>query len=116
MDTHPQYEYKQLLYELLKPGLRWLDLGCGRSFIATWTVKPGEDIRALASKPALSVGIDCYMDSLYDNHLLPNRVFGNVEHLPFSDNAFDLVTANMVMEHVAHPMRLLNEVRRVLAP
>jgi ubiquinone/menaquinone biosynthesis C-methylase UbiE len=36
--------------------------------------------------------------------------------LPFEDNAFDLVWASEVIEHVADTARWLSEVRRVLAP
>ena len=36
--------------------------------------------------------------------------------LPFADSSFDLITANMVMEHVKDPVRILSEVRRVLRP
>ncbi len=36
--------------------------------------------------------------------------------LPFEDNAFDLVWASEVIEHVADTARWLSEVRRALAP
>src|SRR6185312_923744 len=36
--------------------------------------------------------------------------------LPFEDNAFDVVWASEVIEHVADTARWLSEVRRVLAP
>jgi SAM-dependent methyltransferase len=44
------------------------------------------------------------------------KVIANIERLPFSDNSFSLVTANMVVEHVEHPERLFQEVNRVLTP
>jgi SAM-dependent methyltransferase/uncharacterized protein YbaR (Trm112 family) len=36
--------------------------------------------------------------------------------LPFADDAFDLVVATAVLEHVADPQRCVEEFRRVLAP
>src|SRR3954451_11072902 len=38
------------------------------------------------------------------------------EGLPFDDGAFDIVTANQVIEHVRRTDVLLSEIRRVLAP
>ena len=37
-------------------------------------------------------------------------------HLPFDDLSFDLVYCKQVLEHVAHPVPLIAEVARVLAP
>jgi ubiquinone/menaquinone biosynthesis C-methylase UbiE len=45
---------------------------------------------------------------------LRHRVIGTGEQLPFEDNAFDLVTANMVIEHVEAPARLFEEIGRIL--
>jgi SAM-dependent methyltransferase len=36
--------------------------------------------------------------------------------LPFRDAAFQVVTANMVLEHLADPLPVFSEVHRVLAP
>jgi uncharacterized protein YbaR (Trm112 family) len=41
-------------------------------------------------------------------------VVGDVEHLPFADESIDFAFGGAVMEHVAHPARALDEVRRVL--
>ena len=48
--------------------------------------------------------------------LPPFRVKALGNQLPFADGSFDLVTANMVMEHIEQPQELLKEVRRVLVP
>ena len=41
---------------------------------------------------------------------------GAVGSLPFRDDCFDLVTMNMVMEHLDHPAAEMREIHRVLAP
>jgi SAM-dependent methyltransferase len=37
-------------------------------------------------------------------------------HIPFEDNAFDLIYSNQVFEHVRYPATVLEEARRVLKP
>jgi SAM-dependent methyltransferase len=46
------------------------------------------------------------------NHCIPHRVVD----LPFADCSFDVVTANMVLEHAGNPAALLSEVWRILRP
>lgn len=48
----------------------------------------------------------------------PSFTFNLVDgsDLPFNDNSFDLITANMVLHHVDDLDRLLQEIRRVLRP
>jgi len=41
-------------------------------------------------------------------------VRGDAHHLPFEDNSFDVVYSRYVLEHVADPVRVLKEMRRVL--
>ena len=60
------------------------------------------------------VGVDLDMDSLRDSTETV-RVRANVESLPFPDGFFDLVTSNMVFEHLANPLAALAEANRVLA-
>lgn len=41
---------------------------------------------------------------------------GNTSPLPFSDNAFDAITAHTLLSHLAHPEPFLTEALRVLRP
>ena len=41
---------------------------------------------------------------------------GSIESLPFTDNAFDLVLATDVIEHVDHDLKAVSEINRVLRP
>ncbi len=44
------------------------------------------------------------------------EVVGDAHHLPFSDNSFDAVVCETLLEHVPEPARVINEMRRVLRP
>jgi SAM-dependent methyltransferase len=39
-----------------------------------------------------------------------------LDHLPFADGSFDLVSCNMVVEHLRTPAKTFQELTRVLAP
>lgn len=64
----------------------------------------------------LVCGIDGDRASLRINDIIRNKIFSDISHLPFRNNVFDIVTANMVVEHVENPAVLLAEVNRVLRP
>ena len=51
-------------------------------------------------------------------HRAPDVRFvrGDLQELPFGDSEFDLVTCFEAIEHVSDPYRVLDELRRVLAP
>jgi ubiquinone/menaquinone biosynthesis C-methylase UbiE len=102
---------ERIYYELVSQytrDRRWLDLGCGR----------GTDEQVLLSirrcmGERVHVGVDIEMRSLRDS-VERNRVCANVESLPFASGSFDLVTSNMVFEHLDDPIAALKEAHRVL--
>jgi ubiquinone/menaquinone biosynthesis C-methylase UbiE len=111
-----QYAYKDALEEVVLPGVRWLDLGCGHQLFPAWMKNGADEQKRLTDLPSLIIGIDADEFSLRQHREIRNRVLGNIEHLPFRDEWFDIVTANVVMEHVQYPETLLHEVHRVLKP
>lgn len=100
----------------LRPGLRLLDCGCGPGSItvglAEW-VAPGE-----------VVGMDVAPEQLEraraqaEEQGVPNVTFerGDAMALPFEDGSFDVVFAHAVLKHLADPVAVLREFRRVLRP
>jgi len=94
----------------VRPGDRALDVGCGA----------GEFTAALAQAGAKAVGVDVAEAALAraraSHAELDFRLVPIDGPLPFEDNAFDLVWASEVIEHVADTARWLSEIRRVLAP
>jgi SAM-dependent methyltransferase len=106
-----QYIYREALSKALQAKGLWLDLGCGHDFLPSW-MSPGE--RALDLEGWITVGIDKDPSSIARHRELRWRVLGDVEQLPFRDRTFNLITANMVLEHVLNPVALFREIGRVL--
>ena len=94
----------------VRGGERALDLGCG----------DGHFTQALSRAGAQATGLDVAEAALRRaraRYPELDFVLGEIdEPLPLADNAFDLVWASEVIEHVADTARWLSEVRRVLAP
>lgn len=108
-----QYAYAERLRAALESGGRWLDIGCGHAFLPPW-MHPND--RNLDLRRWRVTGIDMDARAIARHAGLRHRVIGTGEQLPFEDHAFDLVTANMVVEHVEAPARLFAEISRILAP
>lgn len=110
---YSQYAYEEALTPHVKPHVDWLDIGCGRALLPGWRAAQEQQLVAGCRSIA---GLDYDLDSLRTNRSLRHRVRGDVVTLPFRDDAFDLVTANMVVEHLASPREQFLEVARVLRP
>lgn len=98
---------KDVLPEGYQPA-RWLDAGCGGGWIL-------EKLLAEWS-PEQTVGLDISETRLVEaHHRNPdvNFVRAPVEHIPYPDDAFDLLTALDVIEHIPDPGALLDEAHRV---
>jgi ubiquinone/menaquinone biosynthesis C-methylase UbiE len=110
---YSQDSYEEHLYRYVTPGTTWLDLGCGRRLLPPWRA---DSERQLVAQAQQLFGIDLDLDSLRDNESVENLCQSSVAALPFANESFTLVTANMVMEHVDDPAAMLGELRRVLRP
>lgn len=88
----------------------WLDLGCGHALLPDWIL--GQE--QLLARARCVIGLDYDQGSLRKNSQIRELVAGDINCLPFRSAAFNLVTANMVVEHVQEPTRVLTEIARVL--
>ncbi len=113
----PKLRGSQLIYEgILREHVKdstWLDLGCGHQLLPEW--RAAEEKRLIANSRTL-VGIDCDLFSLKKHQNIFMKVEGDITRLPFKVSSFDLVTANMVVEHLDNPQRQFEEISRVLSP
>lgn len=97
----------------LRPNVRWLDAGCG------WRILDDglEDLETtLATKPQFAVGVDLDFPHLRRHISFSRRAQASLDELPFSPGSFDLITCNMVAEHLPEPLPIFKELARVLAP
>ena len=106
-----QHRFERVLEAVVPSDSLWLDVGCGRRLLPQWRLDA--EVR-LRSRARMLVGIDLDSDSLRENKSVTDRCFGGVPDLPFKDGSFRVVTANMVVEHIADPKHALSEIRRVL--
>jgi SAM-dependent methyltransferase len=64
-----------------------------------------------------AVGLDVEFERTLDAHKKSERILCGVgEHLPFTDNSFDLVLSNEVLEHVQDDRQAVSEIVRTLKP
>jgi SAM-dependent methyltransferase len=110
-DTH--VEYAGTLSRLVRPDVRWLDAGCGHKILARYHET---EEREIVNRTRFAVGCDTFAGSALQHRSLKKIVPCDLNRLPFSDGSFDLVSLNMVAEHLAEPSRVFSEIARVLAP
>jgi SAM-dependent methyltransferase len=103
----PEELFEQRLLELVRPGDRVLDVGCGtgRFFRADFA----------ARIPCRWIGVDIQPD-IARNARLHLRARGDATKMPFADRSFDVVICRWLIEHVKEPASALSEIARALKP
>ena len=97
----------------IKEGARVLELGCGTG--STWLghgdviSKCGELVLTDLTEGML----DTTRETLRDFKEIEYKQ-ADIQNLPFEDNSFDVVIANMMLYHVPDVYKAMKEVRRVL--
>ena len=103
----------ETIRQYLTHPVRWLDAGCG------WRLL-GQDLEPLENElvtlARIAVGVDLDFPHLGKHINMSLRVGASLGSLPFSNAAFDLITCNMVVEHLPAPFVIFQEMSRVLAP
>ena len=100
----------------LKPGMSLLDSGCRQGSITLGfaeVVSPGHVIGMDVEESQVEIA-----RSNAETLGLSNVTFetANIYELPYDDNSFDAVFSHAVFEHIYEPVKVLQEMRRVLKP
>ena len=98
--------YREKIREVIRPGNRVLDAGCGRY------LRLCKELTGIAEM----VGIDLDTTMETDNRRAPFGVRGDLSRLPFCSGAFDVVVSRSVVEHLADPPAVFREFSRILRP
>lgn len=107
IEISPERLYEEKLRQIIAPGDRVLDAGCGAGKFFGM-----EFAREIGCR---LVGIDLRQD-LRSNSEIDFGVRAELDGLPFSDGSFDVVNCRLVIEHVDFPVAVLKEFYRVLKP
>lgn len=91
----------------LKPGMRVLDVGCGKGFLLY------ELTRAVPGIEVAGIDISAYAIESAKEDVRPFLDVGNARELPFEDNSFDLVVS-MTTFHNLTVMDLFSALREVV--
>ncbi len=110
---YSQTQYEERLREYAADVGRWLDVGCGHQLLPSWRAEAEAELLGTIDH---IVGIDYEFDALRRHPNIRDVCRADVGSLPFADASFDLITANMVVEHLAAPGAQFLEIARVLRP
>lgn len=97
----------------LAPGRALLDVGCGPGTITAEFASRLAPGRVVGLDAAAEVIAKASADFAADNL---EFVTGDAYALPFDGGTFDIVHAHQTLQHVADPVRMLREMRRVAKP
>jgi SAM-dependent methyltransferase len=108
-----QNAYAELLDRIIRSGDRWLDIGAGSKVHDGYNVPSSNE---LAGRCAEVIGLDFEAAHLKANTALSRFIVGSAAQIPLANEHVDLVTANMVLEHLDDPVTVFREIARVLRP
>ena len=98
--------FREYILNVMKPHHRVLDIGAGAGIVEQMNFK------GLAGS---IVGIDLD-ERVLSNPWIDEAHHCDASHTPFSNNEFDIIVCDNVLEHIAEPDAFIEEVSRLLKP
>lgn len=106
-DDHPYSVYERIIKKKIKLNSIVLDVGCGHDAYV---------IRKLAAFCRVPIGMDiCDLSKIKDN----NHIYlfeGDLANIAARDNSIEAVISRSVLEHVKDPIKVYQEIHRILKP
>jgi 2-polyprenyl-6-hydroxyphenyl methylase/3-demethylubiquinone-9 3-methyltransferase len=105
--SHRYDTFVAALTQLVQPGSRWLDVGCGTGVLSRWLV----DCKAVVD------GVDASPRMLEQARASApgvNLQLADAAQLPFGDATFDGIVCSSVIEYLRDPAVAVREAARVL--
>ncbi|WP_158564064.1 class I SAM-dependent methyltransferase [Jiangella anatolica] len=93
----------------LAPATRLLDAGCGAGLFAELAARAGAEVTGLDAASGL-------IEYARGRRPEATYVVGELQRMPFDDDAFDVVTAFNSVVYAADPRRAIAEIARLTAP
>jgi SAM-dependent methyltransferase len=106
-----QQIYEEVLTAQVKASTVWLDAGCGRHLLPPWRE---DQERSLIQRAGIVVGCDVDEGGLRRHRSISRMVVADLERLPFKTGSVQLITSNMVVEHLERPNVVFSEFARIL--
>jgi SAM-dependent methyltransferase len=97
----------------LARGLKVLDVGCGNGYVLLQYARNGAEVTGV---DVTATAIDLSRKRFELGGLCGTFVEIDGEHLPFSDDHFDIVCSMGVLHHISNPQTTVDEIYRVLKP
>lgn len=111
-----QYDYFYTLKNSIPQDSKWLDIGCSEMLFYDWINDIDNIESELKNKTTFIAGIDASDQNIKKNKTVDFKMVADINHLPFKDNSFDFISANMVIEHINDPKIATDEIYRILSP
>lgn len=97
----------------IENGMRVLELGCGTGSMWIGKNKEVENCSQIVLSDFSEGMIETARNNLKDYEKIEYKII-DIQNIPFEDNSFDVVIANMMLYHVPDIQKGLSEVKRVL--
>jgi SAM-dependent methyltransferase len=107
---NPDDYYEAVVAKLVRPGIHWADVGCGRDVFPSNPALASE----LSARSGSLFGIDPD-PNIRDNPFVNERFEGVIEDCP-TGLTFDLITLRMVAEHITDPVRVVAKLAQMTKP